>query len=608
MPAYQLLWQEERENELRLMEQLDKELSECVEVNLSYRNKVRTFMAERKIWHLSEMDYSKREEYHDFLTEHVSPASFRIYEKAFDQIKQHSIRNQFREIKGKNTKLRYEKQILFLLYHPDPMIVSRFEKARKLTDFVWDFRVEAPERMKRQVFHVLNFWIDTLRDDKQLRRQMNALHVFYEYCVAQRIEDIEIMELYQIKKFRDFLGEEEKEKRTAGIVDAARKTLFLQADEIHWNAQVWYLDRFHFQPERIEPSIPVKSLSFLEVTHRRNRELLKQYMRYGLGITNLTINSLQSEFLYVRNFLEELVQEDDQDICRITEEQMDDYFREIEGKEIQAATYNKIVMSIQHFFNFLQVRRYIEKIPFSAGYYLRKTIQQHHDRSVELEVSMEVLQKLYLFPEEIRLMYLHLWGVGLRISEVCTLKGDSYCTQGRDTWIQIYQIKMKKYKRIPIPQALFHLMAVYLKKYGIKADDYVFQNQRGGPYHFATFRKRMLEYCEENQIQKGEYIFRSHDYRHSLATLFYDKKVSIQGIRDYLGHTYEEMTRQYIDYMPRKLAGANDDYFSQNGSLAAKLIKEKRVNDGKPNIFKGDVKLPGGDCGTKKESGEESLL
>lgn len=60
-------------------------------------------------------------------------------------------------------------------------------------------------------------------------------------------------------------------------------------------------------------------------------------------------------------------------------------------------------------------------------------------------------------------MYLHLWSIGLRISEVCTLKGDAYYIQGRDAWIQVYQIKMKSYKRIPIPDALYKLMKEYLK-------------------------------------------------------------------------------------------------------------------------------------------------
>ena len=62
-------------------------------------------------------------------------------------------------------------------------------------------------------------------------------------------------------------------------------------------------------------------------------------------------------------------------------------------------------------------------------------------------MAAEIFEKLAMFPEEIRLMYLHLWGVGLRISEICTLKGDAYYIQGRDAWIQVYQTKMKRYKR-----------------------------------------------------------------------------------------------------------------------------------------------------------------
>ena len=60
--------------------------------------------------------------------------------------------------------------------------------------------------------------------------------------------------------------------------------------------------------------------------------------------------------------------------------------------------------------------------------------------------------------------------------------------------------------------------------------------------------------------------------------MFYDKEVSIQSIRDYLGHTYEEMTRQYIDYMPQKIAEANEEFFSsQENSLTSNRTDEKRI-------------------------------
>ena len=254
---------------------------------------------------------------------------------------------------------------------------------------------------------------------------------------------------------------------------------------------------------------------------------------------------------------------------------MNEYFKKQRQRSVQAETYNKIVMGIQHFFNFLKARQYIEQIPFDAECCMKKVIPRHLDRSVAQETADEILEKLHCFPETIRLMYLHLWGIGLRISEVCTLKGNAYYIQGEDAWIQVYQIKMRTYKRIPIPAALYKLMKVYLKKHGIKADDYVFQNTKGGAYHSGTFRYNMLKYCEINNIQNGGYVFKSHDYRHTIATYFYETGVSLQSVRDYLGHDYEEMTEQYVDYMPRKIAKANEEYFSGHSLLSAMKGGEK---------------------------------
>lgn len=576
MPAYQLLRFKPQEDTEQLFAQLEAELAACSEVDACYRNKVKAFMVENGIWHISELDYPWRQEFRKFLEGQVKPKCFYGYEKAFDKVKQYSIQRQRRWSDNSRVQPKYENKILFLLYHPDQALVKRLNKAQRKEELVWDFEIAAPERMKRQIFQMLHHLLKQDENRETLRVHMDALRHFYDFCIKKGIEDIEKMEQSQLEDLTDNLKAKWKKEKALQMVELCRKTLFLEAAEIHWDAHIWYLERFHFQPERLDPAKPVMSISFLEVAHRRNRELLKKYMRYGLGITNLAIHSLCHEMLNVRNFLAELVQEDDADVCSVTSKQMDVYFRQLEEKEIQAESYNKQIMSILHFFNFLQVHRYIEKLPFHADYYLKKNIPQHHDRSVEWEVSCEILQKLHNFPEKIRLMYLHLWCLGLRISEVCTLKGNAYYIQGRDAWIQVYQIKMKSYKRIPIPNALYQLMKVYLKKYRIGPRDYVFQNKRGGAYVSNTFRKRMLECCAESNIQNGMYAFKSHDYRHSIATLLYDNGVSRQSVRDYLGHAYEEMTLQYIDYMPRKLAKANEEYFSQHNSLAAALKKEKR--------------------------------
>ena len=82
----------------------------------------------------------------------------------------------------------------------------------------------------------------------------------------------------------------------------------------------------------------------------------------------------------------------------------------------------------------------------------------------------------------------------------------------------------------------------------------------------------MIQYCQKVQIQGGEYLFRSHDYRHGVATYFYNNGVSLQGVRDYLGHTYEEMTQQYVDYMPNRIDRTSKEFFEKPGnSLIARL-------------------------------------
>ena len=55
--------------------------------------------------------------------------------------------------------------------------------------------------------------------------------------------------------------------------------------------------------------------------------------------------------------------------------------------------------------------------------------------------------------------------------------------------------------------------------------------------------------------------------------------MSIQSIRDYLGHTFEEMTMQYIDYMPRKIAKQNDTYFEEEGNSLLACMQKGEQNE-----------------------------
>ena len=111
----------------------------------------------------------------------------------------------------------------------------------------------------------------------------------------------------------------------------------------------------------------------------------------------------------------------------------------------------------------------------------------------------------------------------------------------------------------------------------IKPTDFLFKSKDGGAYRTGTFVKGFKANCKKYGIHISGETFKTHDYRHTLASSFYDEGVSIQTIRDYLGHNNENMTKQYIDYMPKRIEQANKEYFNQaENLLATGIIPKKR--------------------------------
>lgn len=556
------------------------EIKECQVSDAPLKGNIQRFLIRQGIHHIKDIDYTTRSRYEAELQKTGNEQRVMKYLKVFDHIKQYSIQSEISSLPGMaRNRMQYKAQIIFLPYLPDPELVKDFEYVQDKQELVWDFAKRAPEKLKKQVFLLLNYILENLyRDDPKERRVrfLLPLHWLYDFCVDEDIEDLERLELSQINQFEKIVEQKVVNvKNSMQIIDNSRKILFLAASEIHWHANVWYMERFHLSEDRLNPSSPVQRLSFIEVTNQKNRELLQEYAKYHVGIGGLTIANIRAQLYEVKKLLEYF--NDEISICQVDENQLDGYFREQEEKDTKDDTFNKRIVCYLKFYQFLNVRGYIKEIPFQPEYYLKKTYPEHHDRTVEEEVYMEILHKLYLFPQVPKLIFLHLWCTGLRISEVCTLKGDAYYWDGEDAWIKVYQIKMKTEKMIPISLVLYQIMKIYIKKHHIKPTDFLFKSKDGGAYRTGTFVKGFKANCKKYGIHISGETFKTHDYRHTLASSFYDEGVSIQTIRDYLGHNNENMTKQYIDYMPKRIEQANKEYFNQaENLLATGIIPKKR--------------------------------
>lgn len=556
------------------------EIDQCTDIERQLVGNVKVFLIRQGIKHISEMDYPLRDCYEKELRKTKTMAATLRYLRTFDKIKQFSVREEMKCFSKKaRNQMMYKEQVLFLPYLPNPKLVMDYDKIQDKHELVWDFARKAPDQLKRQIFLILNYILENLYEDDPKERRVRfllPLRWLYDFCVEEDISDIECMELIQNQKFEQSVTMKVANvKNSMQIVDNSRKILFLQGKEIHWHANVWYMERFHFSPDRLNPSNPVRRISFLEVTNHRNRELLQAFARYHLGVGQLTIGSVRFILYDIKKFLEYF--KDNESICQVEAKKMDAYFKELQDTEIKDDTFNKRVNNIFKFYRYLKANDYLNTIPFHPQHYLKKTYPVHNDRSVDENIYMEILKKLYLFPEIPRLIFLHLWSTGLRISEVCTLKGDAYDWDGEDAWLKVYQIKMKAEKRIPIPSMLYVIMSIYIEKYHIKPQEYLFKGMNGGAYRVGSFIQTFKNNCRLNKIDNSDYIFKSHDYRHTLATRFYDDGVPIQIIRDYLGHVTENMTKQYVDYMPQKIAKANDAYFEKpENNLASTFTIKKR--------------------------------
>ena len=147
-------------------------------------------------------------------------------------------------------QLKYEKQVMFLPYIPDQDLAAEFEYIHDKSELVWDFSRNASEKLKRQIFQVLCYALENIKDGKDRRvRYLLPLKWLYEFCIEKEIGDIECLEIAQIQGLETIVaGKVVNVKNSMQIVDNSRKILFVSGQEIHWHANVWYLERFNFAP------------------------------------------------------------------------------------------------------------------------------------------------------------------------------------------------------------------------------------------------------------------------------------------------------------------------------------------------------------------------
>ena len=525
------------------------------------RSKVIFFLSIHHINHISEIDASLRQQFVSYL-DYIGYSKSSEIIRGFDSLKIHSIKEDMTSLREK--KLTYKDELLYLGYHPNYEIASKYLYTQKRDPLFFDFSLDVSETMKRQIFETLNFVTTEYNDrDNHYRIQHFILPLWnlYNFCVEHKVADMTQFTSIQESVYHAYLlkSSTHQMRDDRHIIGIVRKHLFLSAPAINWDANVWYFERFTFTTGRMNEASPIEALYFDSCRIRDNTKCFKDYMKYLIGLSPRY--SIQSVFLSYQTIKEFILFLDQEKVLLrdIKAELLDRYINEYYLREVAPNTINLMLGRLSKFIDYLLSKRMMNPILFPFETYRMKEIIHHNDLSVDETYIDNVLSVLQNFPEHLRLMFLNLWCIGLRANEVCTIKGGAYSFDGTDAWFLVYQAKAKHEKRVPIPMELYKMMTSYINKHHIEKDEFVFQAPTAkGAYRVGTFTKQI-----SNLLKKYGIDFRSHSFRHTIASELHTGGAQIQTIREYLGHSNENMTMQYIDHLPNEIDALSQDFFKK---------------------------------------------
>lgn len=548
------------------------QIDECDSLSAAHRNKMLSFCISEDISNVLDIDYAVRKKYEGYIV-NIGLKKRTSYVNDFDRVIMHHRKKQHIQIADRAVfEYKSDKEV----YLPYVVRTDKLDLLYIVQDkrnLVWDFSIRCPKEFKRQFSVMLNVIIEGLgetKDLRQKRRHLITLKYLYEFCNKSKIYDLMDIDKHDENRFELYINETHKYLKPCArvVINFCRKVLFLNCKEINWRANVWYMDRFTLDEARINVSDKINSISFLNVENKDNRHVLQDYVKYMMGLTDLSLSTIRSIEYRIEEFV---IQIGEKHIYDVGPDDIDRYIdRQIEVGNSKEFIDRKLVLIDKWYRNILSYG-HIKKLPFQLGYYISSKFETtHNDRSVERDIINLIMQNLVCCEEVLRLMFLTQLCTARRISEVCQIKAGKIKKDSGDYWICFYQPKMAADIMVPIPKQLFILLRKHIKIHGISADEYIFQAEDGRIYRSARYQKEMSKFCEKMGICTAGYDFKSHDFRHTIATYMYKYGASLQAIRDFLGHKTDEMTKQYIDFIPMEIEKKSRLLFAEKAGKEAK--------------------------------------
>lgn len=275
----------------------------------------------------------------------------------------------------------------------------------------------------------------------------------------------------------------------------------------------------------------------------------RQYLKLERGLSQNTIENYTLDLYKLTKYLE--TYQIDVSPVHINEEQIQDFIYTI-SKSINPRTQARIISGLKSFFSYLVFEESRKDFPMEliespkTGRKLPDTLSV-----AEIDALIHAIDKSTPEGERNRTILETLYGCGLRVSELITLKiSDLFFDEG---FVKITG-KGNKQRFVPIGKNTIKYINLYMNnvRSGVPIqkghEDILFLNRRGRQLSRAMVFTIIKNLAEEIGLNKS---ISPHTFRHSFATHLLENGADLRAIQLMLGHESITTTEVYV-HLDRK--------------------------------------------------------
>ncbi len=350
----------------------------------------------------------------------------------------------------------------------------------------------------------------------------------------------------------------------------------------------WELEKMGINEERINKTVSNQSINFWRIQNVANRELVKSWMKYLVGTTELSVATITNHYSRLSLFVNSI---GEKSLLDVTNEDIKQY-RAV--SQFSSDRNNHFANTVQQFYKFLSVKQiYTDVIPVLKNDYVNNDYT-FKSNLVSQDIIFQLFWHIHELPDDYLLIFLIDLFTGIRISDICQLEPNCIYQNEHGYFLCHDVQKMQDVGGIPIAKELYELIVKRIKY--IKSLDYeekyLFPSvkKKNYPFNSQTYSNSMKRYVRSWGIKTDdgdEYNFVTHAFRHTISTELYRLGMSSTLIQiGILHHKEIQMSMKYIEIdaetqrQARKSVGLN-----AKSDLTDKVISEN------------STALPNGFCG-----------